>query len=532
MIRINDIKVPLGADVNTIKKAAAKALGVSADDFLSFSIARESIDSRRKNNIMMTYSVDVRLDGFEEEIASKFEKNKVLYFEPQAFVLPENKRNSKFSPVIVGLGPAGLFCGLMLARSGLNPIIIERGNDVDTRKNDIANFWKNRKLNTESNVQFGEGGAGTFSDGKLTTGIKDGRVGVVLQTFKDYGAPHEITFSAKPHIGTDKLGDVIKNIRNEIIRLGGTVKFGCKLVDIITANGFIQAITYTDEKGSIHDLETDTLILCIGHSPRDTIEMLYHKGINMEKKAFSVGTRIEHPQEMINEMQYGKNYNKALLPPADYKLSNHPLHGRGGYTFCMCPGGTVVLASSEENMVVVNGMSEYARDGENANSAILVGIEPDMIDENSALAGIKLQREIEQKAFEHGGSDYTAPCQLVGDMLKNQPSKKLGSVNPSCPTGTSPGDIRNVLPSFVVDGISDAIIAWDKKLRGFALNDAVLTFPESRSSSPVRIIRDEFFQTNIRGIFPCGEGAGYAGGIVSAGVDGIRAAEAVLRDET
>ena len=532
MLRISDIKMPLGASSEELKITAAEVIGVSPADFITFTVSRESIDCRKKGNIMMTYSVDVRLDCREEDIAAGFPQNRVLYFKPKDYTIPENKRTSKFRPIIVGFGPAGMFAGLILAECGLKPIILERGNDVDTRTRDVQSFWSRRNLDTESNVQFGEGGAGTFSDGKLTTGIKDGRVGVVLETLKKYGAPAEITYSARPHIGTDRLGEVVKNIRNRIIDLGGEVKFGCKLTGIYHANTFIQGITYESRSDGSHDIETDCLIICTGHSARDTVEMLYKSGVKMEKKAFSVGTRIEHPQELINKAQYGTEYKNPLLPAADYKLSNHPEHGRGGYTFCMCPGGTVVLASSEENRVVVNGMSEYARDGENANSAILVGIEPDTIESDHPLAGIAIQREIEDSAFLYGEKSYSAPCQLVGDFLAGKPSKKLGSVNPSCPTGVVPSDMTLVLPSYITDNIKSAIIAWDKKLKNYALPDAVLTFPESRSSSPVRIVRDEFFQTNIRGIYPCGEGAGYAGGIVSAAVDGMRCAEAVLSDET
>lgn len=532
MLRVNEIKVPLGADIFDIKRKTAELLGVSASDFLSFEIVRESIDSRKKDNIFMVYSVDVRLGGKEEFFADKFPQNKVLLCEKYEYKLPDIKRNSKFRPVVAGFGPAGMFCGLWLARQGFNPLIIERGNDVDTRTADVMNFWKNRKLNTDSNVQFGEGGAGTFSDGKLTTGIKDGRTRTVLTELVKYGAPKDIAYSARPHIGTDLLGGVVKNIRNEIIRLGGEVRFGCCLTDIYIANDFIQGISYTDSNGRISDIETDCLVLCTGHSARDTVEMLYNKGIKMEQKAFSVGTRIEHPQQLINKAQYGKFWNDKRLGSADYKLANHPKNGRGGYTFCMCPGGTVVCAPSEENMVVTNGMSNYARDGENANSAILVGIEPEFFSDKNPLAGYEFQRSIEKKAFDLGGGTYTAPCQTVGDFLNGKPSEKLGSVKPTCPTGVMPSDIRKVLPVKVTETIYDAIIAFDRKLKGFALPDAVLTFPESRSSSPVRILRDEFFQTNVRGLYPCGEGAGYAGGIVSAAVDGIKCAEHIFEDET
>ena len=531
MLRINEIATPLGADPREIKAAAAGQIGVPVKDITLFEIARESIDSRQKNRLRMIYSVNVEVDGDEERIAARFPANRVSRCERYEYILPENRRVSRFRPVIVGFGPAGMFAALILARAGLAPLVIERGIDVDTRTADVYGFWKTRVLNTSSNVQFGEGGAGTFSDGKLTTGIKDSRCRLVLNTFRAFGAPEQILYSAHPHIGTDKLKDVVKNLRQEVIRLGGEVRFGCTLTDIYEANGMAQGVSYTGPDGAAVDVETDCVLLCIGHSARDTVEMLYRKGVKMEQKAFSVGVRIEHPQSLIDKALYGKWAGDPRLGAANYKLANHPPHGRGGYTFCMCPGGTVVCASSEENRVVVNGMSEFARDGENANSAILVGIEPDYFADDHPLSGIALQRKIESAAFVAGGGGYTAPAQLVGDFLRGIPSKKQGGVTPTCPTGVSFGDIRRVLPGVVTDNIALAIAAFDKKLAGFALPDAVLTAPESRSSSPVRILRDEFRQCSIKGVFPCGEGAGYAGGIVSAAVDGVKCAEAVLADE-
>lgn len=530
MLRVNEISVPLGTPMEQLGGYAAKELGVPKESVKFFEIYRESIDSRKKNSIKMIYSVNLELDCDEESIALKFPENKVVRCERYHYDMPENRRTSQFRPIVVGFGPAGMFASLILARAGLKPIVLERGNDVDTRTKDVYGFWSSRKLNTASNVQFGEGGAGTFSDGKLTTGIKDARCRYVLETFCKHGAPEQIMYSSHPHIGTDKLSGVVKSIRREVIALGGEVRFGCRLSDIYTANGYIQGIKYTDLQNRDYDLETDCLILCIGHSARDTVEMLYSHGIVMEKKAFSVGVRIEHPQQMINRELYGSDANAKILGAANYKFANHPPHGRGGYTFCMCPGGTVVCASSEEERVVVNGMSEYARAGENSNSAILVGIEPEYFNSDSPLAGIEFQRKIESDAFAYGGGGYTAPGQLVGDFLKGIPSTKLGSVKPTCPTGVNPTDIRKVLPQCVTSSIASAISAFDKKLKGFAMNDAVLTAPESRSSSPVRIVRDEFRQASIKGIFPCGEGAGYAGGIVSAAVDGIKCAEAVLED--
>ncbi len=531
MIRLNEIKMPLGCTEEEVKIAAAKALKIKESDIKEFSLSRRSIDSRKKDNIQLVYSVDIETDLNEENIIKKFPPNKAFLTKKYLYEPIEPKRNFKLRPVIAGFGPAGMFAALTLAKAGLRPIVLERGSKVEERTKDVDIFWTQRKLNTESNVQFGEGGAGTFSDGKLTTGIKDPRCREVFLRFAQFGAPAEILYSATPHIGTDKLKTVVRNIREKIIELGGEIKFNTKLVDIIAVNGFVQGVTYENPDGTTTDIETDALILAIGHSARDTFELIHKKGLEIHQKPFSVGTRIEHPQEHINKCQYGEMWNSPLLPAADYKLAAHPPHARGMYTFCMCPGGTVVAASSENGGMVVNGMSEYARDKENANCALLVGIEPPF-NTDHPLQGMYIQREIEQKAFNAGGGDYTAPAQLLGDFLKCQKSTKLGSVNPSCPTGVTPSDIRTILPKQVTDTIAQAIYEFDKKLNGFNMYDAVLTAPESRSSSPIRIIRDEFFQaTRLRGLYPSGEGAGYAGGIVSAAVDGIRCAEAVLNGE-
>ncbi|HZJ78070.1 MAG TPA: hypothetical protein VFD52_04670 [Clostridia bacterium] len=530
MIRVSQIKIPLEGGHEELLTAVAKALKCPKRSIKSLKIAKKSIDSRKKDNIFFVYNVDVEVDADEQSILSRCNNLKVTLVENYEFKPPEMRRNSQFKPVVVGFGPAGMFAALTLAQEGLKPIILERGNDVDTRLNDVKGFWQNRKLNTESNIQFGEGGAGTFSDGKLTTGIKNKLCRKVFIEFEAHGAPNEILYSSKPHIGTDKLSQIVKNIRNEIISLGGEVLFGCKMTNIIVANGVIHGISYIKNDTQI-DLETDAVILSVGHSARDTVEMLFNKGIKMIQKPFSVGARIEHPREMIDKAQYGAFANHPSLGAADYKLACHPEHGRGAYTFCMCPGGTVVCASSEEGGVVVNGMSTWARDGENSNSALLVGIDPENFPSDHVLAGIELQRQIEQKAFKYGGCDYTVPAQLVGDFINEKPSIKLGGVKPSCPTGVKMGNIREILPKKVVDTMTYALGKMDNILKGFAMSEAVLTAPETRSSSPVRIVRDEFCQSNVRGLFPCGEGAGYAGGIVSAAVDGIRCAFAVMKDE-
>ena len=533
MLRINNINLPVEYTPEDLTK---KIASIIKEQPQNFKIYKKSIDSRHKDNIHFNITVDVEADN-EEKILKKSDPKKVTEAKEYNYIKPENKRTSKLRPVVVGFGPAGMFAALLLSREGLRPIVLERGADVDQRTKDVNNFWTTRKLNTESNVQFGEGGAGTFSDGKLTTGIKDERQTLVFQEFINHGAPEQIMYSNYPHIGTDKLKGVVKSIRNEIIKNGGEVIFGAKLTDLIIYNHFIQGVTYKKDNKVI-DIETDTVVLAIGHSARDTLEMLYDKNINMMQKPFSVGTRIEHPREFIDNAQYGKYAGHPALGAANYKMACHPEHGRGTYTFCMCPGGTVVTASSEEGMLVVNGMSEYARDKENSNSALLVGIEPEDFPTKHPLAGMHLQREIERKAFDLGGKDYTAPCQTVGDFLHNNKTITNPTiVKPSCPTGTTPSDIREILPEKVTDNIADALLKMDKMLKGFAMPDAVLTAPESRSSSPVRIIRDDFFQASqgndpLGGLYPCGEGAGYAGGIVSAAVDGIRAFEAILADIT
>ena len=530
MIRINEIKLSLDEEEELLAEKAAKVLKINKKYIKSYTIFKKSVDARKKDDVHFTYSLDVIITLDEEQITRKCKSNKVNIVKPYVYTLPENKRVSSFRPVVVGFGPAGMFAGLILALSGLKPIILERGKAVEERTKDVDLFWQTGKLNEESNVQFGEGGAGTFSDGKLTTGIKSPFIRKILEELYEAGAPEEILYSSKPHIGTDRLVEVVKNIRKKIEKLGGEVRLECRLEKLIVANGFVHGVTYT-HKGEKIDLETDSVIMAIGHSARDTVEMLYNMGVEIMQKAFSVGARIEHPQSLINKAQYGKFAGHKKLGAADYKLACHGLHERGAYTFCMCPGGTVVNAASEKEGVIVNGMSSLARDGENANSALLVGIEPKDFPSDHPLAGIYYQREIENTAFKLAGSNYKAPAQLVGDFLKGIESKELGNVQPTCPTGVTMTNLDLCLPEKVSATMKSAIVEMDKKLNGFNLYDAVLTAPETRSSSSVRILRDDLLQCNIRGVYPCGEGAGYAGGIISAAVDGVKCAHAVLDDE-
>jgi hypothetical protein len=530
MIRINEIKLSLDENESLLKQKAAKVLRLNEKYIKSLSIFKKSVDARKKDDVHFTYSVDIEITLDEEQIVNKCKSNKVMLVKPYKYELPVNNRKSQFRPIVVGFGPAGMLAGLILSEAGLKPIVLERGKDIDARQKDVDEFWTKKKLDEESNVQFGEGGAGTFSDGKLTTGIKSPFIRKVLEELYEAGAPEEILYSSKPHIGTDRLAVVVKNIRKKIEKLGGEVRLECKLDGLLVANGFVHGVSYIHHNERF-DIETDSVIMAIGHSARDTVEMLYNMGVEIIQKPFSVGARIEHPQSLINKAQYGRFANHPKLGAADYKLSCHGLHERGAYTFCMCPGGTVVAAASEKEGVIVNGMSSLARDGENANSALLVGIDTKDFPSEHPLAGIYYQREIEHNAYKLAGSDYSAPAQLVGDFLNNKASTKLGDVQPTCPTGVTLTNLDECLPSKVSATMKSAIVEMDKKLHGFNLYDAVLTAPETRSSSSVRILRDEFLQCNISGVYPCGEGAGYAGGIVSAAVDGIKCAHAVLSDE-
>lgn len=525
MLRINGISLPLDYDEDILKRAAAKAININSNEIKHITLHKRSVDARKKNNLHFEATVDIELQSGEDRIAEKC--SNAVKVEEYIYELPISKPLAK-RPVIIGCGPCGLFAALILAQAGQKPIILERGQDVDKRSTDVSSFLLTRSLNTESNIQFGEGGAGTFSDGKLTTGTKDKRIRKVLNEFAAHGAPEEILYLAKPHIGTDKLKTTIKNIRNHIISLGGEVFFGAKLTDINSDNGKVTSVQYK-KNGERYTIETDNVILAVGHSARDTFRLLQEKKIAMEQKPFAMGVRIEHLQEQISKQQYGDFYNSPYLSAADYKLAVHLKNGRGVFTFCMCPGGTVVAAASETGHLVTNGMSEFARDGINANSALLVGISADDFGSDDILAGVTLQRKLEKDAFTLGGENYNAPVQRVCDFMNKQKSLSLGGVTPSYRPGYELTNLDLCLPSFMTDPLRDGLTLMDKRLNGFADGDAVLTAVESRSSSPVRILRDETMNSlSLKGLYPCGEGAGYAGGIMSAAVDGIKAAEIIL----
>lgn len=525
MIRINNIRLPIDYDDSILKKKAAKALRIDEKSIESISLFRRSIDARKKNDIHFNASVEVCLNSNENKAVSKAKSKNITIEKPYEYVLPEYK-NLNQRPVIVGFGPAGMFAGLILALAGAKPIILEQGADCDQRVQDVENFIKTGKLNTLSNIQFGEGGAGTFSDGKLNTGTKDIRARKVLVEFVNHGAPEEILYNAKPHIGTDNLRYVVKNIRNHIINLGGEVRFNTKFTGLKIKDDKILGVTIQNN----NIIETDNVILAVGHSSRDTFETLYKSEILMEQKPFSLGARIEHLREKIDKSQFGKFAGNEKLGAAPYKLNVKAKSGRGVYTFCMCPGGVVVPATSEENMVCTNGMSCFDRDEINSNSALLVSVNPGDFKSSHPLAGIELQREIEKKAYQFGGADYKAPVQRVGDFLNREKTVKFGEVIPSYGRGYSFANMDSILPDYVTESMRDAIVKMNNYLDGFSNPDAVLTAAETRSSSPVRILRDkESLQSvSIKGLYPCGEGAGYAGGIVSAAVDGIKCAEKIL----
>lgn len=527
MIRISDISMPLHYTDEALRRAAAKKLRTDAQKLKKLALVKRSVDARKKQDVRFVVTVDVETDGNEDKLLSRVRDSHVTKAPKRTYAIPPHGTLSQ-RPVVVGFGPAGMFAGLLLARAGLRPIILERGGSVEERQAAVNTFWQMRKLNPSCNVQFGEGGAGTFSDGKLNTGTKDPRGEHILRTFVRFGAPHDILIDAKPHIGTDKLCGVVKAMRMRILELGGEVRFSARLTEVLHRDGRVAAVRYEDAQGG-HELPAEAVVLAIGHSARDTFESLLAGGVTLVQKPFSIGARIEHPQSLINVSQYGAAAGHPALGAADYKLALHLPSGRSVYTFCMCPGGTVVAAASEPESVVTNGMSCYARDGINANSALLVGVGPEDFGSEHPLAGMFLQREIERRAFVLGGRSGKAPCQTVGDLLAGRASVQLGSVRPSYQPGVVPGDLAELLPAPIIGAMREALPLLGRRLRGFDCPDAVLTGPETRSSSPVRITRDETLQSvSVLGLYPCGEGAGYAGGITSAAVDGVRCAEAVL----
>lgn len=519
MIRIRDISLPPEHDANQLLYEAARMLKISGSKIRELSIIRRSIDARKKPDVRVIYTVDVAVDGSEKKILKASGCKKAAIAQMTYYKPPKGNFVSDSRPVVVGFGPAGMFAGLILAMAGLNPIILERGEDAQTRHEKVQHFFETGELDTASNVQFGEGGAGTFSDGKLNTGVNNPRIGWILQQFVKAGAREDILYDAKPHVGTDVLLNVVQNLRNRIISLGGEVRFSTQVTDILSENGKICGLQTNQG-----DITCDKVILAIGHSARDTFRMLHEKGIPMEPKPFAMGVRIEQLQSVIDKAQYGSS---ALpLPPADYKLVRH-LDNETVYTFCMCPGGQVVAATSEEGKIVTNGMSNADRDGENANAALLVSLNPADFPYEGVLGGMLWQEELEKKAFKHTGC-YKAPVQTVGDFLAGKASTGAKGVEPSYRPGVVWTDLHQVLPEKITRALAEALPQLEQNLHGFAAPDAVLTAPETRSSSPVRILRGENRQSSLIGLYPAGEGAGYAGGIMSAAIDGIMAAEALL----
>jgi len=545
MLRLNELALPLEHPADALRPAILARLGIPSADLLRFEIYKRGIDARKPYAILFVYTVDVEVRD-EDAVLARAKRNAKLGLTPDTdykFVARATATSAQSPrPIVVGMGPTGLFAGLILAQSGFRPLILERGKAVRERTKDTFKMWRQGVLDTESNTQFGEGGAGTFSDGKLYSQVKDpkhyGRK--VLREFVASGAPEEILFVSRPHIGTFRLVAMVERMRAKIIELGGEIRFESRVDDIefaeiaSTRDGERSQRVQAVVLASGERIATNHLVLAVGHSARDTFAMLHRHHVHIEAKPFSIGFRIEHPQSLINKCRYGSNADNPLLGAADYKMVHHARNGRSVYTFCMCPGGTVVAATSEEGRVVTNGMSQYSRSERNANAGIVVGITPEEDYPGDALAGIAFQRFWESRAYELGGRNYEAPGQLVGDFLARRPSTALGTVTPSYTPGVHLCDLATALPDYAITAIREAIPAFAKQIKGFDLHDAVLTAVESRTSSPIRITRDadDFQSLNTLGLFPAGEGAGYAGGILSAGIDGIKVAEAVALSMT
>ncbi|MGL5245791.1 MAG: NAD(P)/FAD-dependent oxidoreductase [Sarcina sp.] len=526
-IRINNISLSIDEDVSLIKNKVAKKLNLPLSEIKEIKIVKESIDARKKSMIKFNYCVDIEHDN-ESKIVAKINDRDVKIETLVVDELTQGNEHLNHRPIVVGLGPAGLFAALLLARKGYKPLVFERGEDVDSRTKTVEKFWKTGILNTESNVQFGEGGAGAFSDGKLTTRIKDTRCDFVLEALVKGGAPEEILYKGKPHVGTDILKDVVKNVREEIRALGGEVRFNSKFEGILKNNSKLKGIIVNGE-----EVPCEVLILALGHSSRDTYEMLFNERIFMAQKPFAIGVRVEQPQKLINISQYGEKYaNHPKLKAAEYRLTyQSKTLERAVYSFCMCPGGVVVNASSEEGRLCVNGMSYNDRDKENANSAIVVAVGPKDFEGSHPLAGMEFQRHYEELAYELGGKNYSAPVQLVGDFMNDKVSTKLGKVKPSVlSNGYEFKSLNKCLPSYVINGLKEGLVDFDRKIKGFADYDSILTGIETRTSAPVRIERNERLQSiSLEGLYPAGEGAGFAGGIVSAAVDGLKVAESIIK---